>query len=65
MSKPPFLNTSPIVFPACNDGPCRQGRGICPSPEACMVPEAEPSRTPTILDTLRALFRATFSRAAR
>lgn len=39
LSPPPrraFLHTSPMVaYPACMDGPCKQGRALCPSPEAC------------------------------
>lgn len=28
-------------FPACNDGPCQQGRRYCPHPMACQVPEPD------------------------
>lgn len=28
-----------LYYKACNGGPCNQGRGICPSPEACRLPE--------------------------
>jgi hypothetical protein len=28
-------------YPACKGGPCKQGRRICPTPEACRIPEAE------------------------
>lgn len=26
-------------YQACKSGPCRQGRRICPFPEACQLPE--------------------------
>lgn len=33
------FDTRPMAYPACSNGPCRQGRGICPSPDACRLPE--------------------------
>ena len=38
--------TRPMSYPACADGPCKQGRKVCPSPEACQLPERDvgPSR---------------------
>lgn len=35
----PFANTSPMVYPACDDGPCKGGTRLCPFPEACQVSE--------------------------
>lgn len=29
------------AFPACRNGLCGQGRRICPTPQACQVPEPE------------------------
>lgn len=29
-----------LDWPACNSGPCDQGRKVCPSPEACNLAEA-------------------------
>ena len=26
-------------FAACQSGPCRQGRALCPSPDACRLPD--------------------------
>lgn len=37
-----FVETdSDIHYPACQGGPCKQGRGICPTPIECQVPEYE------------------------
>lgn len=32
-------------YSACRSGPCKQGRRICPSPEACQLPEKKYSAT--------------------
>lgn len=30
-----------VHYAACNSGPCRQGTALCPSPQACRVPERD------------------------
>jgi hypothetical protein len=38
----------PIRYAACANGPCAQGRKLCPTPQACQLGEgdADPPRTP-------------------
>lgn len=38
----------PIRYSACANGPCAQGRKLCPTPQACQLGEgdADPPRTP-------------------
>ena len=39
----------PIRYTACANGPCAQGRKLCPTPQACQLGEgddADPPRTP-------------------
>jgi len=33
-------------FSACQSGPCKQGRRPCPSPQQCMLPDADDTRPP-------------------
>ena len=34
--KPTFGNTEPMVYPACQSGPCKGGTRLCITPEACL-----------------------------
>jgi hypothetical protein len=40
-SPPSFADSEPMVYRACNDGPCDHGRKPCPSPQACRLPDGE------------------------
>jgi hypothetical protein len=35
--KPRFVSTRPMVYDACETGPCQKGTKLCPSPEACEI----------------------------
>jgi hypothetical protein len=37
-----------IVFPHCASGPCKNGRAICPTPQACAIAADEPPRRPRV-----------------
>lgn len=40
-----FLNTYPVVYPACVSGPCKGGVALCPSPTDCQLPEGDEPRS--------------------